>query len=325
MKAVALLSGGLDSILACKTITSQGIEVTALSFTTPFFKCPPKKVEYLERVCKSQGIKLIITDITKDYIKILRKPEHGYGKNLNPCIDCKILMLKKAKQYAKKIGAKFIFTGEVLGQRPMSQHLAALHVIENSAGLKGKLLRPLCAKHLKPTEAELKGYVNRELLHDMHGRDRNQQLRLAKSYGIKEYQSPAGGCLLTCEDYCKKVKDMLNTKKKISIEDIELLKIGRHYKIDGTKIYVGRNKADNDYLQNFKSKRDMIFIVPNHGSPITILRGKHTKEAIALAAQATARFSDAPEGKVIVKYGIKEPKKAIAIEKTGDVFNKFRI
>lgn len=304
MKAIGLFSGGLDSILAGKLITLQKIDVIMLCFCTPFFPCPKEKKQRLSRVCNQIGAKLKIIDITSDYIKMLSKPKYGYGKNLNPCIDCKILMLKKAKTYAKKIDAKFIFTGEVAGQRPMSQNRSTLNQILNQTKLKGKLLRPLSAKLLLETEAELKGWVDRNKLLEIHGRGRKKQIALAKKWKIKGYQSPAGGCLLTCENYCRKVTDLFKHQKQNLVQDIKLLQIGRHFRLNNNnKIIVGRNENDNKKILALNNKKGLFFEVPGHGSPVTILFGKKTAKAIRLAAELTARYSSCKDSEILVKYG----------------------
>jgi len=199
IKALGLFSGGLDSIIAAKLIQEQGIEVELVNFYTPFF--PSKNAI---RMAEQIKIPLKEIDVTKDYLKMLRKPKHGYGSEMNPCIDCKIFMFKKAKAYAKKIGAKFVFTGEVLGERPMSQNRNALELIEKETGLKGKLLRPLSAKLLPTTEAEKK-WIDRNRLLSINGRKRETQLELAKRFGIEGYPTPAGGCLLTDKEFAKKI------------------------------------------------------------------------------------------------------------------------
>lgn len=319
VKALGLFSGGLDSILAAKLIQKQGINVRLVNFTTPFFS-PEKAIETAKKI----KIPLKVIDITKDYLKLLKKPKYGYGSALNPCIDCKIFMLKKAKKYAKIIGAKFIFTGEVLGERPMSQTKNALALIEKEAKLKEKLLRPLSAKLLHVTEAEKK-WVDRNKLLDIQGRKRDKQIKLAKEFGIKNYPSPAGGCLLTNKEYAAKVKDLLNHNKIISINDLKLLKIGRHFRFKNNKIIVGRNKNENKKLLELKQKTDYIFEVPNIGSPVTILQGPKTKKAITLAAQLTLRYSDANE-KTFVRYGKKNLSNSILVKKIKDSeINKLRI
>jgi len=319
-KALGLFSGGLDSIIAAKLIQEQGIEVELVNFYTPFF--PPKNAI---RMAEQIKIPLKEIDVTKNYLKMLRKPKHGYGSEMNPCIDCKIFMFKKAKNYAKKIGAKFIFTGEVLGERPMSQNKNALELIEKEAGLKGRLLRPLSAKLLPVTEAEKK-WVDRNRLLDISGRKRERQFKLARKFGIKEYPSPAGGCLLTYREFANKSRDLLMHKKNIRKEDLEILKVGRHFRYKKNKIIVGRNEEENKKLLELKQRTDYIFEVPDVGSPLTILQGPKTKDSIEKAAQLTARYSDAKENKTIVKYGNKKliKKLIVSILQLNEI-NKLRL
>jgi tRNA U34 2-thiouridine synthase MnmA/TrmU len=298
VKALGLFSGGLDSIIAAKLIQKQGIKVELVNFATPFFSSKNAK-----EMARRLSLPLKEFDVTKDYLRILRNPKHGYGSEMNPCIDCKILMLKKAKKYAKKIGAGFIFTGEVLGERPMSQNIHALRLIEKEAGLKERLLRPLSAKLLPITEAEK--WISREKLLDIQGRKREKQMKLAKKFGINYYPTPAGGCLLTQREYACKVKDLLKNKKNISLSDIKLLKVGRHFRLGKNKIIVGKDERENKELLRLKSKTDYIFEVQNVGSPITLLQGKKTKESINLAASLTVHYSDSKENKTLAKYGKK--------------------
>ncbi len=318
VKTLGLFSGGLDSILAAKLIQKQGIKIELINFTTPFF--PSRNAI---KMAKQLKLKLKEIDVTKDYLKMLRKPKHGYGSEMNPCIDCKIFMLKKAKKYAKRINAKFIFTGEVLGERPMSQNKRALQLIEREAGLKGRLLRPLSAKLLPITEAEKK-WVDRNKLLGIGGRKRDKQMKLAKKFKIKQYPSPSGGCLLTYKEYAKKIKDLLKNRKNITKADLELLKIGRHFRFKNNKIIVGRNEKENKKLLELKQKTDYIFEVPNIGSPITVLKGLKTKEAIKIAAKLTARYSDS-KGKTKVKYGKKLEKAIIVINIKESKIKKLRI
>jgi len=301
IKAVSLFSGGLDSLLAIKLIQEQNIEVTALAFTSPFFISNKEKKEELKKIAKEHNFKIKFIPLKEDYLKLLKNPKHGYGKNINPCIDCHTFMVKKAKTYAKKINAKFIFTGEVLDERPMSQNKKSLAIVAEDSGLKNKLLRPLSAKLLKETEAEKKGYVDRNKLLAIRGRTRKKQLELVKEFKIKKFQSPGGGCLLTNKEYAAKVKDALQNKPKL--KDFEFLKIGRHFRLDKNKIIVGRNKKDNELIVKLKDKSDYIFEVPNCGSPTTLLQGPKTKKAIELAAQLTLTYSDNKEKKSKVKYG----------------------
>ncbi|MEM4703822.1 MAG: hypothetical protein QXJ02_01975, partial [Candidatus Bathyarchaeia archaeon] len=278
VKALAMLSGGLDSILATKLILEQNIDVEAINFVSPFCLCKKGGCGAPE-TAKQLGIPLKVMNVGEEYLRIVRKPKFGYGKNMNPCIDCRIFMLKKAKQYAKKIGAAFIFTGEVLDERPMSQHMKALNLIEKEAGLEGKILRPLSAKLMKETEAEKKGLVNREKLLDIRGRSRKRQFELAKNFHIVDYPCPAGGCLLTCKEFANKLKDLFQHKKRVSIRDVQLLKVGRHFRLGENKIIVGRNEAENKTLLQMKKKQEFYFEAQGCGSPITLLQGRAKRQA----------------------------------------------
>ena len=303
VKALSLLSGGLDSILATELIHKQGIEVIAFNVKTPF--CILRKDGKSEATEAAEQLKvpLKVVNVDKDYLHMLRNPKYGYGKNMNPCIDCKIFMIKKAKRYAKEIGVDFIFTGEVLGERPKSQHYPALCVISEEAGLSGKLLRPLSAKLLPETVAERKGLVDRTRLLNIQGRSRKPQFQLAREFGIRNFPSPAGGCLLTCEEYSKKLKDLFANKKRVSINDINLLKIGRHFRLGKNKIIVGRNEAENKLLFGRKTTSEYYFELPDIVGPITILQGPTTKKSIETAAKLTAFYSDAKTCKVKVNFG----------------------
>jgi tRNA U34 2-thiouridine synthase MnmA/TrmU len=310
MKALALFSGGLDSILAIKLIEKQGIEVIAVNFSSPFHTTSQNKIK---QFAKKHGIKLKTIELGNDYLKILRNPKHGYGKNMNPCLDCRIFMLKKAKAYAKKIGASFIITGEVLNERPMTQTKNSLDFVEKKSGLKGKLLRPLSAKLLPETIFEKKGKIDRTELYDISGRKRDKQFKLAKKFKIKDYPHPGGGCLLTYKEFSAKVKDLFDNKKRINEKDIELLKIGRHFRFEKNKIIVGRNEDENKKLLKIKNKTDYYFEVPDVGSPITIIQGPKTKEGIKKAASLTASYSDSKKRKVLIYYGKDKLNKTIKI------------
>jgi len=318
MKALGLFSGGLDSIIAAKLVQQQGMKVELVNFTTLFFS-PKNALEMAKQI----KIPLKVFEVTREYLKILRKPRYGYGSALNPCIDCKIFMLKKAKIYARKIGAKFIFTGEVLGERPMTQNKNTLQLIERKAFLKGKLLRPLSAKLLPITEAEKK-WIDRDKMLDIQGRRRGRQMELARKFKIKNYPTPAGGCLLTSKEYAAKLKDLLNHNKKISLRDISLLKIGRHFRFGRNKIIVGRDEKENEELLKLKNS-DFAFEVPKIGSPITLLQGPKTKEAINLAARLTAYYSDSEEEMTQVKYGKKLLKQVLVSRAEGSEIEKLRI
>jgi tRNA U34 2-thiouridine synthase MnmA/TrmU len=316
MKALGLLSGGLDSTLAVKLMLEQGIDVVAINFTSPFCLCGRGGCGAIE-VAKKFKIPLKIVRKGEDYLKLIRKPKHGYGKNMNPCIDCRIYTLKKAKNYAKKIDAKFIFTGEVLDERPMSQHIEALRIIEKESGLEGKILRPLSAKLLPETEAEKKGWIDRKKLLDIKGRCRKRQIQLAKDWEINDYPCPSGGCLLTYKEFANKVRDLIVNEKRLGMKDIPILKIGRHFRLGKSKIVVGRNEDENKQLLKLRNKSDYFFEVSNYNGPITLLQGPKTKESVEKAAALTARYSDSKEEKTMVKFG-KKLEKSIKVHTLKD-------
>ena len=313
VKAISLLSGGLDSILATELIRRQGIEVIAFNVKTPFGI--PKKDGTSEAVQAAEQLKvpLKVVSVYYDYLRMLRKPKHGYGKNLNPCVDCKIFILKQAKKYAKEIGAEFLFTGEVLGERPMSQHGPALKTIAKEAGLKGQLLRPLSAKLMAETVAEKKGLVDRSKLLSIQGRSRKPQFELAKEYGIITYPSPAGGCLLTCEEYTKKLRDLFENKKRVSMADVALLRVGRHFRVGKNKFIVGRNEVENKFLSVNKLSGDFCFELAKIVGPVTLLQGPKNKGSVKTAAELTASYSDAKYGEVIVNYGKEQLDKSVMV------------
>lgn len=311
-KALALFSGGLDSTLAVRLILNQDIDVIAVNFVTAFSSCS-KDGWGVADAAKQLGVPLKVLELGNDYLKLVREPKHGYGKNMNPCVDCRIFILKKAKKYAKEIGADFIFTGEVLDERPMSQHFSALKMVEEESGLKGKILRPLSARLLPETVIEKKGLVNREKLLGIRGRSRKPQLKLAEEFKIEKYPSPAGGCLLTCREYANKLRDLFKHKKRCSMADVSLLKVGRHFRFGKNKIIVGRNEAENAVLTEKKAWSDYYFEVPDIGSPVAVLQGAKTKNAIRKAAALTAFYSDAKSDKVRVNFGRESLSKCIIV------------
>lgn len=296
-KAIALFSGGLDSTLAILTAMRQGIEVTAVTFLTHFgcdisdrSSCSKDPFSAAEKF----GFKVKLCHLADKFIEIVKNPKFGYGKNMNPCIDCRILMLKEAKELMEIFGADFIITGEVLGQRPMSQRRDTFPRIDREAGLEGYVLRPLSAKLLKPTIPEQMGIVDREKLCNFCGRTRKPQMALAREFGLTDYPSPSGGCLLTDPVYSYRLKELLKYNPAPSLKDINLLRVGRHFRIsDGCKIVVGRNKEENDVIRSLSENTDYLLQVEGFGSPLTILCGNPSESALELAASICARYSDA--------------------------------
>ncbi|MDI1472355.1 MAG: DUF814 domain-containing protein [Thermodesulfovibrio sp.] len=313
-KAIALYSGGLDSLLSILIIKSQGFDVIALRFLTGFVS-PLKKRDII--YAKKFGFEISEIDIRKKFIKILKNPKYGYGKNLNPCIDCKILMLKEAKEKLFEFNASFIITGEVLSQRPMSQKKEFLTLIEKEANLQGLILRPLSAKLLPPTKPEVEGIINRDFLYDIWGRTRKPQLALAKKFGIETIPQPAGGCLLTDPSFCKKVNDLIK-HNQLTIENIEMLKIGRHFRIsEKCKAIVGRDEKENEILLN-KYKGTFIYPADRKG-PVIFLVGDFSQEEIYTAAKICAYYSKRNNLEVIIRVNEEE------IRKIFDAISKDRI
>jgi len=313
IKAIGLFSGGLDSVLATKLIIDQGVAVTALTFSSPLFSGKDKLI--VRASAEQLGIPLHIIELKEDYLKMIRAPKYGYGSAVNPCIDCRIFMLKKAKIFMEQAGAHFIFSGEVLGQRPMSQYRHSLELTARVSGLSDLLLRPLSAKLLSVTKPEKEGWIDREKLLSISGRSRKKQLALAREYKITTYSTPAGGCLLTEKKYAERLKDLWSYKKEITLQEVSLLKIGRYFIFKKARIIVGRNQEENKELLNLKSLNDYFFTCSNFPSPTTLLIGDKTKENIQEAARLTARYSDAPGNKkIIVEYGCNELDKKIEIE-----------
>jgi hypothetical protein len=243
------------------------------------------------KASETLGVPLKVFDVTDEYLEILKKPEHGYGANINPCIDCKIFMLKKAKEYMSSVGASFLVTGEVLGQRPMSQRRDALNIIEKNAGVRGILLRPLSGKLLPPTIPEQEGIIDREKLLDITGRGRKPQFALAAKFGIKEYLNPSGGCLLTDPGFTKRVRDLM-AHEGLTVEGLRLLKIGRHFRLgEATKLIIGRDNKENDGLGALIKKDDICFRMKDHGGPFSVLKGPSSEETVRRSAEIVAQHT----------------------------------
>ncbi|MBI5196727.1 MAG: hypothetical protein HZA10_10460 [Nitrospirae bacterium] len=296
-KAVALYSGGLDSTLAILAVMRQGIEVTAVTFLTHFgcdisdrSSCSKDPFSAAEKF----GFKVKLHHLADKFIEIVKNPRFGHGKNMNPCIDCRILMLKEASELMRLTGADFIITGEVLGQRPMSQKKTNFPMIDKTADVRGYVLRPLSAKLLDITIPEQKGIVSRDLFYDFNGRSRKPQMALAKEFGLTEYPAPAGGCLLTEPNYSFRLKELLAYKKDPELKDINLLRIGRHFRVSPEcKIIVGRDKNENEAILSLAGAEEYVLQVEGYGSPVTIISGIAGDETLTSAASLCARYSDA--------------------------------
>ncbi len=253
------------------------------------------------------AFKVKLIDISDRFIEIVKNPKFGYGKNMNPCLDCRIVMLKEAKAFMNMTGADFIVTGEVLGQRPMSQRRDVLNLTDREAGVIDYVLRPLSAKLLKVTIPEAEGIVDRETLHSFSGRSRKSQIDLAKDFGLTDYPPPAGGCLLTEPNYAHRLKDLLVHNSAPDMRNINLLRIGRHFRFSPfCKIIVGRDKAENEAINFLSVNEDCLLKVEGYGSPTTLVTGEITDEAISVAASICARYSDAKNLSEVVVTAIKE-------------------
>jgi tRNA U34 2-thiouridine synthase MnmA/TrmU len=304
-KAVALISGGLDSLLAARLMLDQGIHVEGINFYTGFCveghthairKKDRKKPKRNNALWSAEqlGIKLHIIDIIEEYKDIVLNPKHGYGANLNPCLDCKIFMVNKAKQWMEQNDFDFIITGEVIGQRPMSQRKDLLPVVVRESGADDRLLRPLCAKNLAPTLPEREGWVDRDKLLDFHGRNRKPQMALAKAFGFEDYASPAGGCcFLTDPSYATKLADLWQARneRKYELDDIMLLKVGRHIRPKPSyKLIVSREEGENKFLKGYR-KHFTSIETQSCGGPLTLIDGTATEDDLETASRIVARFS----------------------------------
>ena len=305
IKAVALISGGLDSLLAARVVMEQGVHVEGINFYTGFCveghthairkkdRDRPKRNNALWSA-EQLGIKLHIVDIIDEYKDIVINPKHGYGSNLNPCLDCKIFMVNKAREWIEANGFDFIITGEVVGQRPMSQRKDTLPVIARDSGAGERLVRPLCAQNLPATLAETEGWLDREKLYGFNGRSRKPQIALARQFGFEDFAQPAGGCcFLTDKQYSVKLADLWSTRgtREYDLDDIMLLKVGRHLRPrTHFKLIVGREEGENRFLEGYR-KRFINIIPTSHTGPLVLLDGEVDADDIELAARLAARFS----------------------------------
>ena len=304
-KALALISGGLDSLLAAKVMQEQGIHVEGVNFYTGFCveghthairkkdKAKPKRNNALW-VAEQLGIKLHIVDIVDEYKDVVFNPKHGYGAHMNPCLDCKIFMVRKAAEWIEEHDFDFVITGEVIGQRPMSQRKDTMPVVQRDSGIGGRLLRPLCARNLPETLPEREGWVDREKLYDFSGRSRKPQMALAAEFGFEDYAQPAGGCcFLTDEQYSVKLADLWQArgKREYELDDIMLLKVGRHIRpAPHFKLIVAREEGEGKFLQGYRKQYPNLKTT-SHGGPLTLIDGELNEQELELAARIVARYS----------------------------------
>ena len=299
-KAVILLSGGLDSTLAARMIVDQGIDLHAIHFTSPFCTCD-RAVNRDGAGCHSQsqivaerlGIPIRTVSKGEEYLDILRFPRHGRGKGMNPCIDCRVFTFKKAREYMESIGASFLVTGEVLGQRPMSQKEDAIKLIEKHSGCADIVLRPLSAHRFPPTLPEREGWVDREKLLGISGRSRKEQMRLAQEWEIGDYPCPAGGCLLTDRTFSVKVRDLVENEPGFGMFEVNLLKIGRHFRVGKIKAVVAKSEEENRRLENFCNGKIPVYISDSHPGPSVVVLGGDPEEQMAVLSRILTRYSDA--------------------------------
>jgi len=298
--ALAMISGGLDSILAAKLVKDQGIEVIGIFFKSYFFS-----EENALKIVKQIDIPLEVVDFSKEHFEMVKNPKHGHGKNMNPCIDCHAMMMRHCGELLEKFHADFIITGEVLNQRPMSQNRSALDIVKNESGIGHKILRPLCAKNLNPTEMEIEGLIDREALLDISGRNRKVQMELAEKWGILDYPSPAGGCKLTEPNYSRRLKELVEHKDDTSKIDLDLLKLGRHFRLSkDAKIISTRMKEEGELIEQLLSPNDLMFLPRDYNGSTVVIIGKATNEDIKFAAKITGRYCKGKDEKTItIKYG----------------------
>jgi hypothetical protein len=311
IKALALFSGGLDSILAARLIIDQGIDVLAVQFVTPFFNYAilGDPEGHRERIFRKYGIKVLVEDISEGYLRLLHNPAHGFGKNFNPCIDCKIMMFARAKEMLAEQGASFLISGEVLGQRPMSQRRDTMNLIERDSGTRSLLLRPLCAQFMTETVPELEGWVDRSKLLRMSGRGRSAQIALAREFGITDFPAPAGGCILADPILSRRIKHLYSSDSvlqsaDISVSDIRMMLLGRQFVLPGGGwLIVGRDEKENNSLIDLADREDAVLLMEEWPGPVGVLK------------KAVSRYADADQlamaidraAALVVRYGKKLP------------------
>jgi tRNA U34 2-thiouridine synthase MnmA/TrmU len=325
-KGIGLLSGGLDSMLAVKVMQEQDLELIGITFVTPFFGPEPGLT-----VGKITGIAVRVIDIGKQHLRMLKKPFYGYGKQMNPCIDCHALMIQEAGRIMEQEGGDFLFTGEVLGQRPMSQRRDSLKSVEKLSGFPGRVLRPLSARLLPPTIVEQEALVDRNRLLDIHGRGRKRQIALARHYGIKDYPQPGGGCLLTKEGFARKLGVLFSVRTQPDVQEVELLKWGRLFRLPGGNIcIIGRDRQDNQNLETLARKEDVVLRVPEYRGPTGIVMtpvGPDVEKDLLMVGRIIVSYSDAPSEELVEVKWEQKGEKGVFSSKKGerDLFESYHI
>lgn len=297
IRVIAAYSGGLDSILAAEFIRQLGFDVLLLHVQHLFSTNEAGRTR-LRAAAEQAGLPLRIIDVSEQHLETIRRPKHGYGQGMNPCIDCRIFMLRIAKRIMEEVSAQFVVTGEVLGQRPKSQHYKALLQSAEESGLDDRLLRPLCARHLPDTLPVKEGWIQRENLLAIHGRSRQEQMRLAEEFGITDYPQPAGGCVLIEKTYAKRVRDAFEHlgKDEVGLTQFRLFRYGRHFRIaENVKIIVGRNQDENEKLEALSQGQIRIDPMEVMG-PTTLVEGNPTEEQLQTCCSLSARYCDHEPG-----------------------------
>lgn len=299
IKTLGLLSGGLDSAIAVKMMVKLGYDVTVLNFMSPFCNCTKKSdgcKSAAHKIASELGIKIKTLFMGDEYLQMLREPKFGVGKGMNPCVDCRIMMFRQAKEVMEEENAAFIFTGEVVGQRPMSQVRNRLYQIEKESGLKGMIVRPLCAALMDPTIPEKEGLINRDEMLAISGRSRKPQMELGREIGISEENlCSSGGCLLADTNFAPKVRDLLDHTEVADVKDARMLRVGRHFRISrNCKVVVGRDEKENEKLERMAKKGNMLIRVKDFAGPCVVVIGEAANGLSLRAGQIAARYSDAP-------------------------------
>jgi len=324
MRAVALLSGGLDSTLAIRVMQDQDVEVHAINFMSLFCTCTPKdsSCAAAKTAVDQLGVPLKTVNTSEEFVELVKDPPHGYGSEVNPCLDCRIMMFRKAREYMEEVDARFLVTGEVLGERPMSQRREAMNLIEEEADVEGLVVRPLCAQHMEPSMPEEKGWVDRDQLLDIHGRNRTPQMELADEYDINDYPCPAGGCRLTDPGFASRVRDLLDNEPDFGVNDMQLLKVGRHFRLSpDSRAVIGRDQEENGRLWTLCSEDDTLLQLQNHTGPTTLLRGALSDRDLEISAALTARYGNLDTSRevgVSVLNSAQESRRTLEVEPAGE-------